>query len=142
MFHNKASFEGEELLAPRPTPKMYHPLSAVRDCLFNVFALTPHIGGRSSIRNPRTHHTVVTGTHLEELGVDGRITLKWTHLSRSNVQPPHINTNLRHISSLSSVFRGKQWVICYRLLVSFWTIKNLAELADGPTLYASCQGQQ
>jgi hypothetical protein len=36
-------FYGEELLAPRPTPKLEdHPLSAVRDCLFNVFAATLH----------------------------------------------------------------------------------------------------
>ena len=57
-------FYGEELLAPLPTPKLEgHPLSAVRDCLFNLFAATLHIGGRSSIRNLRTRHDVVTGTH-------------------------------------------------------------------------------
>jgi hypothetical protein len=45
----------EELLAPRPTPKLEdHPLSAVRDCLFNVLSATLHIGGCSSIRNLRT----------------------------------------------------------------------------------------
>jgi len=54
-------FEGEELLAPRPTPILkYHPLSAVRGCLFNTFAATL----RSSIRNLRTRHAVVAGTHL------------------------------------------------------------------------------
>jgi len=43
---------GEELLAPRPTPKLEdQALSAVRDCLFNIFAATFHIGGRSSIRD-------------------------------------------------------------------------------------------
>jgi hypothetical protein len=42
-------FYGEELLAPRPNPMLEdHPLSAVRDCLFNIFATTLHIGGRSS----------------------------------------------------------------------------------------------
>ena len=57
-------FHGEELLAPCPTPKLEdHPLSAVRDCLFDLFAATLHIGGRSSIRNLRTRHAVVTGTH-------------------------------------------------------------------------------
>ena len=40
------------------------PLSAVRDCLFNIFAATLQIGGRSSIRNARTRHATVTGTHL------------------------------------------------------------------------------
>jgi len=38
-------------------------MSAVRDCLFNLFAATLLIGGRSSIRNLRTRHAVVTGTH-------------------------------------------------------------------------------
>jgi hypothetical protein len=40
VFRNKLIFYGE-LLAPRPTPKLEdHPLSAVRDCLFNIFAAT------------------------------------------------------------------------------------------------------
>jgi len=65
MFRDYASFYGEELLAPRPTSKLeYHPLSPVRDCLFNIFAAAHHIGDRSPIRNLRTHHAVVTGTHL------------------------------------------------------------------------------
>jgi hypothetical protein len=43
MFLNIMIFYGEELLAPRPTPKLEdHPSSAVRDCLFNVFAATLH----------------------------------------------------------------------------------------------------
>jgi hypothetical protein len=44
LFRNMVIFYGEELLAPRPTPKLEdHPLSTVRDCLFNVFAATLHI---------------------------------------------------------------------------------------------------
>jgi hypothetical protein len=40
MFGNIIIFYGQ-LLAPRPTPKLEdHPLSAVRDCLLNVFAAT------------------------------------------------------------------------------------------------------
>jgi hypothetical protein len=40
---NTVSFYGEELLAPRPNPKLEnHPLSAIRDCLFNIFAATFH----------------------------------------------------------------------------------------------------
>jgi hypothetical protein len=39
---NKVLFYGE-LSAPRPTPKLEDsPLSAVRDCLFNIFAATLH----------------------------------------------------------------------------------------------------
>jgi hypothetical protein len=35
-------FYGEELLAPRPTPKLEdHPLSVVRDCLFNIIRSYP-----------------------------------------------------------------------------------------------------
>jgi hypothetical protein len=46
-----------------PNPKLEdHPSSAVRGCLFNLFTVTLHIGGRSSIRNLRTRHAVVTGT--------------------------------------------------------------------------------
>ena len=57
-------FYGENLLARRPTPKLEDdPSSAVRDCLFNLFAATLHIGGLFYIRNLRTCHDVVTGTH-------------------------------------------------------------------------------
>jgi hypothetical protein len=61
-------FYGEEL-APRPTPKLEdHPLSAVRDCLFNILAAILHSGGRSSIRNLRTRHAMVTGTRVQHSG--------------------------------------------------------------------------
>jgi hypothetical protein len=44
LFRNMTIVYGEELLAPRPTPKLEdHPLSAVRDCLFNVLPATLHI---------------------------------------------------------------------------------------------------
>jgi len=62
-FCNKASFHSEELLAPHPTHKLEdHPLSVFRDCIFNIFAATLHIGGCSSICSLRIRH--VTGTHL------------------------------------------------------------------------------
>jgi len=51
MFRSRIRFYSEEMLAPRPTPKLEdHPLFAVRDCLFSIFAATLHIGGRYSIR--------------------------------------------------------------------------------------------
>ena len=63
-FRTNASFYGEELLAPRPTAKLEdHPLSAVRNCVFNIFATAVRIGGRSSIRSLRTRHAVVAGNH-------------------------------------------------------------------------------
>jgi hypothetical protein len=62
MFRNKTRFYGEELLAPRLSSRLEdHPLSAVRNCLFKIFAATLHIGGRSSIRNPKTSHAAVPG---------------------------------------------------------------------------------
>ena len=67
MFRNYKSLYGE-LLAPRPIPKKENdPLSAVRDCLYHIFAAILHIGGRSSIRNLKKSHAVVTGTHLSRL---------------------------------------------------------------------------
>ena len=57
-------FYREGLLAPCPTPKLEdHPLSAVHDCLFNLFAANLCIRGRSPTCNLRTRHAVVTGTH-------------------------------------------------------------------------------
>jgi len=64
-------FHGEALLAPRLTPKLEdNPSSAVCDDLFNIFAATLHIGGRSSICNLRTRQSVVTGTHLSRLQLE------------------------------------------------------------------------
>jgi hypothetical protein len=41
-FSNKLIFYSEDLLAPRPNPKLEdHHLLAVRDCLFNIVTSTP-----------------------------------------------------------------------------------------------------
>jgi len=65
MFHNKASFYSEELSAPCSIPKLEdHPLSAVHNWLFNIFAATLHTGGCSSTHNLRTRHAVMKGIHL------------------------------------------------------------------------------
>jgi len=61
MLRNKASFYDKQLLLPRTTPKLEdHPLSVVCNCLFNIFATILHSGGRSSIRNLRTSHALVS----------------------------------------------------------------------------------
>jgi hypothetical protein len=45
-FRNKLIVYDEELLAPRPIPKLEdHPVSAVRDCLFNIFIAILRIWG-------------------------------------------------------------------------------------------------
>jgi len=65
MVRNMIRFYDEELLALHPTSKLQdHTFSAVRDCLFNIFAATLHIGDRSSIRSLRMPHAVETGTRL------------------------------------------------------------------------------
>ena len=53
-----------------------HSLSAIRDYLFNIFAATLHVRGLSFIRNLRTRHGVVTGTHLSQPpdGIQSHIT--------------------------------------------------------------------
>jgi hypothetical protein len=44
LLRNMIRFYGQELLAPRLTPKLEdYPSSAVRDCLFNIFTSTLHI---------------------------------------------------------------------------------------------------
>jgi hypothetical protein len=62
IFRNKLIFYGKEFLAPRPTPKLEDPtMSAVLDCLFNIFpSYAPYLEAVSSIRNLRTRHAVVT----------------------------------------------------------------------------------
>jgi len=50
-----------------------HPLLTVRICLFNIFAASLHIGGRSSIRNLRTCHAVVTATHGLTTRIDAKM---------------------------------------------------------------------
>jgi hypothetical protein len=70
-------FYGREFLAPRPTPKLEgHPWSAVRDCLFNIFAATLHIWrpsppsatwGRAMPWWQGTHLTCSYGTILTKI---------------------------------------------------------------------------
>ena len=69
---------------PRPNPKLEdHPLSDVRDCLFSIFAATLHIGDRSSIRNLRTRHAVVTGNHQNIVRVIKSRRMRWAgHVAR------------------------------------------------------------
>jgi len=65
LFCNKASFYGEEVLAACPITKLEdHPLSAVGECLSNIFTATFNIGGWFSICNLWMRHAMVTGTHL------------------------------------------------------------------------------
>jgi hypothetical protein len=69
VFRNMVISYGEELLAPRPTPKLEdHPLSAVRDC---IFAATLHI--RRPFLHPQPEDAPCRGDR------DPLIMVTWTH---------------------------------------------------------------
>jgi len=103
-FRNNMYFYGEELLGPRPTPKLEdHPLSAVRDCLLNIFTATLRIGGRYSIRNLRTRHTVMTETDLSRITIFKSINwTKVTYFSRSK-KSTNCFTSLNSINSVKFI---------------------------------------
>jgi len=67
-FRNKASFTARSCQHHfQPLKLEDHSLSAVLDCLFDIFAATLHIGGRSFIRNLRTRHAVKSRLYLRDL---------------------------------------------------------------------------
>jgi hypothetical protein len=100
MAHNMIRHYGEEVIAPRSTPKLEdHPVSAVRNYLLNIFAATLHNGGRSSIRVFRTRHAVVTGDPLNTDTVYKVV--KWD---------PEMNK--KHTLSHSQVFEGLSLNTC------------------------------
>jgi hypothetical protein len=94
------TFLRREVVSTLWDPKLEdHPLSAVRDCLFNILVATLHIAGRSSIRNLRTRHVLVTGTHLS------RPALSTPFLNPDNERRRFLvddGSCLRHISEDSS----------------------------------------
>ena len=51
-------------LVKTPTKLQEYLFSAIWDCLFNLFAVTLHVGGRSSICQPRTRYVRLKGTRL------------------------------------------------------------------------------
>jgi len=108
-FRYKIHFEGEELLAPCPTPKLeHHPLSAVRDW-FNIFAATLHNGGRSSIRNLRTRRrgdrdpliTITWSDYIYKMFLYGLTPLPGLGLPFVDVSQSHSRTHALHSVGLS-----------------------------------------
>jgi hypothetical protein len=105
-FLNKLIFYGEELLAPRLSPKLEdHPLSAVRDCLFNIFAATFHIWRPSPPYATWGRAMWWQGTHLTCL-------ISWW---LENLAACKFNQN--KVLSVSCVFSGD-----YNNMTSFWLI--------------------
>jgi hypothetical protein len=60
---------GEELLAPRPSPKLEdHPLSAVRDCFIEyIRSYPPYLEAAPFHRHLMTRHAVVKGAHIRRV---------------------------------------------------------------------------
>jgi len=82
MICNIIRFYGDELLAPHPNPKLEdHPYSAVRDCLFNIFAATLHICGPGSVVG------IATGYGLDGPGIKTQWGRDFPHLSRPALGP-------------------------------------------------------
>ena len=60
MFRNIVRLYGEELVAPRPPLQpAYHSLSAVHDCLFNVFAATRQEAGTKCLLGEHEELTLI-----------------------------------------------------------------------------------
>jgi hypothetical protein len=107
-------FYGEEFLTPSSSPKLeYHPLSAVSDCLFNIFIATFHIGGRPSIHSLRKRHALVRLLHLSRLPNnirEGKSGTTWRHRvweSGQNTQRIFIWQTWREILPGKPVLRRK-----------------------------------
>jgi uncharacterized membrane protein len=99
-------FYDDELLAFRPTSKMEdRPLSAVRDCLYNIFAATLRIGGRFSIRNLRKRLAVVRGKHTYQGLI---LWLSWKIWQLHSTKPAHFLVN----HPLNAII---VWCTCYIL---------------------------
>jgi len=89
-FRNIICCYGEKVVSALPITTLEdHPLSAVCVCLFNIFAATLHIGGRSSIRNLKTRPAVLRGTRSitnTDTKQDGQRTLRSVRLTNVAVE--------------------------------------------------------
>jgi hypothetical protein len=102
--HNLVVFYGEELLAPRLTPKLEgHPLSAVHDCLLNVFTATFHI--RRPFLHPQHEDAPCCGDR------DRLIVVTGTDLLWLIIYYIIINWNVTLISSLILVSKWRQHLL-------------------------------
>jgi len=84
VLHNKVSFYVEVFLAPRLIPKLEdHLVSAVRNCLFNMFAASLHIGGLFLLPQPEDTPCRGNGvSHIMEYSSLGRRKTKYKGSSK------------------------------------------------------------
>jgi hypothetical protein len=100
-----------------------HPSSAVRGCLFNLFTATLHIGGRSSIRNLRTRHAVVTGTRqfLQSPLREPRISVTQPTLANGNISRISRRNCVLNSNSRQPQIRSQDTTAC-PFFVPLWFI--------------------
>jgi hypothetical protein len=141
LFRNIIIFYGEELLAPRPTPKLEdHPMSAVRDCLFNVFAATHHNWGPFLHQQPEDApchgardplNRKFTALQFDELQ-SACGSLYYSQLGRSNVSLQNSTTRVTRSSARALLTR----TVCPRVswccqVYTQWLATRCASLATG-----------
>ena len=127
---NMIRFYCEELLAPRPTSELEdHPLSALRVCLFNISAATLHIGGRSSIRNLRTHHAIVTGTNLSHGGCIHTLRICNTYWFSTATVITRTRLNITLILTLPVLFVR---IVQHTIYHYNWIIFKLVKICEKP----------
>jgi hypothetical protein len=118
VFRNYASIYCEELLALGPTSKLEDcPLSALRGCLFNIFAATLHIGGRSSIRNLRTRYAVMTGTLLSCIDCSYFLSTCGMRIAETNLVRAAFTSYVLSVSYARSCLSGRI-VHCWNYRIS------------------------
>jgi hypothetical protein len=113
VFRNKYLVLRGRVVKPRPTPRLEdHPISAVRDCLFNIFAATLHIWRPSPLSATR-----------------GRAMpwWQWTHLTWFQELRPR-KFSMYHISCLHIQARHRTRT-CTDRIHSF-SLQNLLQLFD------------
>jgi hypothetical protein len=131
-FRNNRNFYGEGLLAPRATPKLEdHPLSAVRGCLFNIFAATLRNWRTSSIRNLSTRHVVGPTQHGFLSGFPTKILNTFIMPVMRATLPIHLILDLITLITSGEVYKLWSFSLCSFLqppATSFPSAKGSNEL--------------
>ena len=115
-FVTSSVFYDQELLAPRPTPKLEdHPLSAVRDWLFSIFAGTLHIWWPFFYPQPKYPLSAT-------VGITGYCVSDWTNADRQFEQ--EAVSERSECFAVCSTSEGECWpwgcVVCFIYYLLRW----------------------